>query len=86
MATFSIDPSREQIKALMSLASTGPIVMLNLLRFKPSTENNGLSGQALYAEYAKAAAPFLQAAGGRVVWHGHPQANLIAPPDETSWG
>ncbi|GAB4395354.1 MAG: hypothetical protein OHK0053_02440 [Microscillaceae bacterium] len=67
MANFSIDPSREQIKALMSLSVEGPIVMLNLLRFKAHTEKEGQSGQALYVEYGKAAAPFLKAAGGRAI-------------------
>jgi hypothetical protein len=42
----SIDPTEEQIKALASDPQDGPIVMLNLLRFK------GEAGKAPYQRYS----------------------------------
>ena len=49
----------------------GPVVMLNLLRFRPD------GGQQRYAEYADAVAPCLEKVGGRIVFAGQPAAPLL---------
>ncbi len=48
-----------------------PVVMLNLLRFKPD------GGAERYAEYGEAVAPSLEKVGGRIVWAGQPAAPLL---------
>jgi uncharacterized protein (DUF1330 family) len=54
----------------------GPVVMLNLLRFRPD------GGQERYAEYGAAVAPLLERVGGRIVIAGEPAAPLLG---DDSW-
>jgi|SRR5690242_9881396 len=49
----------------------GPVVMLNLLRFRPD------GGQQRYAEYGDAVAPCLEKVGGRIVIAGQPAPPLL---------
>lgn len=53
-----------------------PVVMLNLLRFKPQ------GGRERYGEYGAAVAPLLEKAGARVVFAGDPATVLLG---ERSW-
>ena len=48
-----------------------PVVMLNLLRFKPD------GGRERYAEYGAAVMPLLEKAGGRAVFLGEPALPLL---------
>ncbi len=48
-----------------------PVVMLNLLRFKPD------GGRERYAEYGAAVTPLLAKAGGRAVFLGEPALPLL---------
>ena len=57
-------------------AESSPIVMLNLLRFKPD------GGQERYGEYGAAVAPLLERAGGRIVFAGDPATALLG---DDSW-
>lgn len=67
----------EGFAAFSARSSDGkPVVMLNLLAFKPE------GGQERYMEYAAAVAPLLQKAGGRIVWAGEPAPALLG---EDSW-
>lgn len=85
MLEISIDPTPQQVKAMMTLAHEGEIVMLNFIKFKPLVEEEQCSGAELYARYSKAAMPFLKAAQGRVIWYGKGLSNLIAPEGEVAW-
>ncbi len=69
MTTASIDPDAEQIRRLVSSTDPGPIVMVNLLRFKQKADgiDAGLSGAEAYARYAEGVAPHLERVGGRLL-------------------
>jgi uncharacterized protein (DUF1330 family) len=56
--------SEAGVRELNERASEGPVVMLNLLAFKPD------GGAERYAEYAEAVAPLLERVGGRVLFAG----------------
>ena len=51
----------------------GPVLMLNLLDFKPG------GGAERYGEYAQAVAPLLERAGARIVVAGAGSAALLGP-------
>lgn len=55
---------------------TTPVVMLNLLAFKPD------GGRERYEEYGSAVAPLLEKVGGRIVYVGVPATALMG---EGSW-
>lgn len=69
MAT--IDPTREQISAFAKAPIEGPVVMLNLLKFKAD------GGAESYAKYGELAAAHLKRAGGKVLYHGSGRATVI---------
>lgn len=71
MSETYLSPSAEQINALRKLDLSGPIVMLNLLRFAPD------GGAEEYARYGTAAAPFLQAAGASIRYLGDVAGTVI---------
>jgi uncharacterized protein (DUF1330 family) len=52
------------VRELNERATEGPVVMLNLLAFKPD------GGAERYAEYAQAIAPLLEGVGGRILFAG----------------
>ncbi|HEY5977458.1 MAG TPA: DUF1330 domain-containing protein [Solirubrobacterales bacterium] len=69
--------NQEGFEAFGGRAGDGkPVVMLNLLRFKPD------GGAERYAEYGAAVTPMVEAAGGRVVFAGAPATALLG---EESW-
>lgn len=68
-----IEPSPQQIKELTSSSASGPVVMINLLRFKPD------GGAEAYAHYGEGVLPLLARAGARLVWQGRPDSVVIGP-------
>ena len=80
---MSIYPTADQIQQLAESPDGGPVVMLNLLRFKPQADgvDQGVSGAEAYARYSAAAEPFLRGVGGRLLMAVQPQQSVIGPPD-----
>jgi uncharacterized protein (DUF1330 family) len=74
---MAIDPTGQQIKALVTSELTGPIVMLNLLRFKPD------GGRESYDRYLAGAAPYLRQVGGVVLFQG--DAHLVVIGEQGEW-
>lgn len=79
----AIDPTRESFKQLFErVPAQGPVVMLNLLAFRSMATDGKRTGRQAYADYSRAVAPLLAAAGGRVQWFANAHHALIAPPGE----
>ena len=71
----SISPTREAIEALARSADHGPVVMLNLLKFKRG------GGSRAYSRYADAFQVVLEQHGGRFLYRGRGAELLVG--DET---
>ncbi|MFT7651230.1 MAG: hypothetical protein ACI9ON_001267 [Limisphaerales bacterium] len=71
MSETYLSPNTEQMKALIGLSVEGPIVMLNLLKFRPD------GGAEDYAEYGRLARPFLERAGVSLRYLGDVAATVI---------
>jgi uncharacterized protein (DUF1330 family) len=67
----AVAPTAEAIKAFTELPDTGPVVMVNLLKFKP----NG--GAQSYAKYAQAVLKMIEAMGGKAVFSGQVEGTVI---------
>jgi uncharacterized protein (DUF1330 family) len=69
--TAFVDPTAEQLQALAAGSDEGPIVMLNLLRFKERADgvfaDEGISGREAYERYMADAAGHLDRVGGRLL-------------------
>ncbi|WP_350290653.1 hypothetical protein [uncultured Croceitalea sp.] len=80
-----LEINKEQFQKFMELPMDTPVVMLNLLKFKDSVPETGLTGALAYKEYMKKATPFFAKAGAKVLYMGKPQTILIGPEDEGLW-
>jgi uncharacterized protein (DUF1330 family) len=79
---MSIRPNVDQFQALVQAPDDGPVVMLNLLKFKARTDDGGSSGSDEYRKYGDAAVEMIEARGGKVVWAGRAEQVLIGDPAE----
>ena len=71
----AVYPKGPQLGALLALPESGPIVMLNLLKFREKAEykdgrETALSGREAYMLYGEQMAPFVEARGGRIRFMG----------------
>ena len=78
-----IHPSDEQLKQVLKSRVEGPIVMINLLKFK-SVEGSTESSRKTYRKYMMSTARFLDEVGGRLLWSGSPQLVVIGD-ERDSW-
>jgi haloalkane dehalogenase len=73
--TMAMLPTPEQMQAFLALPDDRPIVMVNLLKFKPD------GGEAEYAKYAAAVQPILEKLGAKVLFSGKAHFCLIGQAD-----
>jgi uncharacterized protein (DUF1330 family) len=76
---IALYPTKEQIEALLASPSDRPVVMLNLLQFKPTATapDEGISGEQAYERYANEMTRFVESRGGRIVWTGRVDSQVI---------
>jgi uncharacterized protein (DUF1330 family) len=72
-----ITPNADQFRELATSSETGPVVMLNLLKFKARADDGRSSGGAEYRRYGDAAVEMVEARGGKVLWMGRADQVLI---------
>lgn len=89
--SMHIHPTREAGAAFFGAPPEGPVVMLNLLRFRDVADytkspelapSSSISGEEAYRRYAAHAIPLLQAAGSEVLFQGKGRPFLIGPSEE----
>jgi haloalkane dehalogenase len=68
-------PTPTQMQAFLALPDDSPIVMVNLLKFKPD------GGQAEYAKYAAGVQPILEKLGAKILFSGKAEYCLIGQAD-----
>jgi uncharacterized protein (DUF1330 family) len=76
---MAIYPTSEQIQTLLAGPPDQPVVMLNLLRFKLAADapDEGVSGEEAYRRYADPMVKFVESKGGRVLWTGRVDSQVI---------
>lgn len=77
--------NKEQLNALREVRENREVVMLNLLKYKDKVEETGLTGEASYKQYMKAATPFFENIDAEIIFFGSPLLMLIGPEDESLW-
>jgi hypothetical protein len=85
------EPTQESGRALFARGIEGPVVMLNLLRFRALADYSAtpelapaspITGEAAYRLYIEHTLPHLARSGGEVLFLGRGGAFLIGPSDE----
>jgi hypothetical protein len=77
--------NRKKMEMLSALPEDEELMMLNLLKYKVTLTETGLSGAASYRENMKAATPFFTRVQAEIVFFGEPESTLIGPEDEGLW-
>ena len=86
-----LEPTQESGRAFFSRGISGPVVMLNLLRFRPIADYSStpelapptvISGEAAYRLYMEHTLPHLEKAGGELLFFGRGGQFLIGPTEE----
>ena len=89
---MSVTPTADQIQALSEKGPDGPIVMVNLLKFRTHAQyeasrpeaREGISGAEAYQRYGAVAQKCVAEVGGSIVWAG-PQALVFIGGAEQEW-
>jgi hypothetical protein len=86
-----LEVTEESGRAFFSRGVSGPVVMLNLLRFRAVADYSAtpdltpatpITGEAAYRIYMEHTLPFLWKSGGEILFHGRGGDFLIGPSDE----
>jgi len=89
--TTYLEATLETGRAFLQRAIKGPVVMLNLLRFRKVADYSAnpelapetpISGADAYSRYVAHTLPFLRESGGELVFLGEGGPFLIGPEDE----
>jgi uncharacterized protein (DUF1330 family) len=68
-----------------SLRDNGPVVMVNLLRFKKKSADGDGSGWNAYERYSKAISPLLKGAGATILWAGNAEGAAYGDLNTKQW-
>jgi uncharacterized protein (DUF1330 family) len=83
---MSIRPNAEQFAELAAAPDEGPVVMINLLKFKARADRADQStdetGADAYRKYGAEAVRMVEERGGRVLWAGRADQILIGDPSQ----
>lgn len=79
LPTVAVYPRSEQIQTLLAGQPDQPVVMVNLLRFKDraGAPDEGVSGEEAFRRYGDRMVEFVRSKGGRVIWTGHIDSQVI---------
>lgn len=77
----NLTPNEAELQKFMAAPDSGPVVMVNLLKFKAETES-GEAGEAVYARYMQNAAEFVAEVGGRLLWMGAADQLIVGTADQ----
>lgn len=82
---MGISPNADQFSRLAAHSDDGPVVMLNLLKFKSAAGADGdtdESGEDAYRRYGEAALAMVAERGGKLLWAGTADQILIGDPTQ----
>ena len=79
---MAITPNKAQFRELATAVDDGPVVMLNMLKFKARADDGDATGADAYRRYGDAAVAMVEERGGKVLWAGRADQILIGDPSE----
>jgi len=80
---MNAETPRADVLGNLAAHHTGPIVIMNLLKFKADA-GDGRTGRQAYSDYGVLAAEILPVYGAEVVWTGR-QMEIIAGGEQDEW-
>ena len=77
MQLTQVHPTQNQMTQLMAYPKNTPLVMVNIIKFKPKTANENETGKEAYARYFKNVQPFVIQSGAKLIWKGAVATTVI---------
>ncbi len=68
-----------------SLPDSGPVVMVNLVRFRERSADGNGSGWDAYSRYSRGDMPLLKKVGGTILWAGHVKGAALGDLGDGHW-
>ncbi len=78
-------PKTLQKDFLAGLPDAGPVVMVNLVRFRERSLDGNGTGWDAYSRYSKGDMPLLKKVGGTVLWAGHIEGMALGDVADGEW-
>ena len=73
------------IRGLSELAHQGPVVMVNLMRFRERSLDGDGSGWDAYLRYSALTVPMIKARGGTLLWTGDAKTVALGAQEGNQW-
>ena len=73
------------VRGLSELEHKGPIVMVNLMRFRERSLDGDGSGWDAYLRYSALTVPMIKARGGTLLWTGEAKAVALGAQQGNDW-
>jgi uncharacterized protein (DUF1330 family) len=73
------------VRGLRELEHQGPVVMLNLMRFRERSLDGDGSGWDAYLRYSALTVPMIKARGGTLLWTGDAKAVALGREEGNQW-
>jgi uncharacterized protein (DUF1330 family) len=73
------------VEGLKALDHQGPIVMVNLMRFRERSLDGDGSGWDAYLRYSALTVPMIKSRGGTLLWTGEAKAVALGEQDRNAW-
>ena len=73
------------VEGLKDLDHRGPVVMVNLMRFRERSLDSDGSGWDAYLRYSALTVPMIKARGGTLLWTGDAKAVALGRQDGNQW-
>jgi uncharacterized protein (DUF1330 family) len=73
------------VEGLKDLEHQGPVVMVNLMRFRERSLDGDGSGWDAYLRYSALTVPMIKARGGTLLWTGDAKAVALGRQDGNQW-
>jgi uncharacterized protein (DUF1330 family) len=73
------------IEGLKELEHQGPVVMVNLMRFRERSLDGDGSGWDAYLRYSALTVPMIKARGGTLLWTGNARAVALGAEEGNQW-
>jgi uncharacterized protein (DUF1330 family) len=73
------------VRGLEELDHDGPVVMVNLMRFRERSLDGCGSGWDAYLRYSALTVPMIKARGGTLLWTGDAKTVALGEPDGNQW-
>jgi uncharacterized protein (DUF1330 family) len=73
------------VRGLKEIHSVGPVVMVNLMRFRKRSLDGDGTGWDAYLRYSALTVPMIKARGGTLLWTGNAKAVALGAEDANRW-